>query len=72
MEDSTLKDSDIESFLSEGVMMKDFKHENVLGLIGVTMWSDDKPMIILPYMDNGDLLSYISNKKNVRTKPIMY
>ncbi|XP_070558886.1 hepatocyte growth factor receptor-like isoform X2 [Ptychodera flava] len=53
--------SDMISFLREGVMMKDFKHKNVLQLIGVCLHKKESPLVILPYMKNGDLLSYIRN-----------
>ena len=39
--------------------MKKFKHDNVMTLIGVCIDSDGSPMVVLPYMDNGDLLSYM-------------
>lgn len=54
-------------------MMKDFKDHHVLTLIGVCFESDDSlatngfPMVILPFMENGDLLSYIRNECNMPT-----
>ena len=45
--------------------MKDFDHQNVLLLIGVTLQNDRVPLIILPYMAKGDLKSFVSNKDNV-------
>lgn len=47
--------------------MKNFKHENVLTLIGVCLQEDSLPMIILPFMANGDLLTYIRNEANLPT-----
>ncbi|RWS28838.1 Hepatocyte growth factor receptor-like protein [Leptotrombidium deliense] len=58
---------DCESFLQEGLMMKDFKHDNVLSLIGVCLETNHSPMVILPYMDNGDLLTYVREEDNVVT-----
>lgn len=44
--------------------MKDFDHPHVLGLSGVCLDNPTKePLILLPYMANGDLKSYITNKR---------
>lgn len=55
------------AFLEEGLMMKDFNHENVLSLIGVTFDSNGTPMVITPYMHYGDLRSYISDEASSPT-----
>lgn len=44
--------------------MKDFKHKHVLHLLGVAI-DDDRVYVVLPYMENGDLKSFISNDANV-------
>ena len=41
--------------------MKDFQHINVLGIRGITFDADNSPMVILPFMANGDLRNYILN-----------
>jgi proto-oncogene tyrosine-protein kinase Met len=51
-------------FLFEANRMKDFSHSNVLSLIGVVWDPLRKAIVLLPYMKNGDLRSYISNEKN--------
>jgi len=51
-------------FLYEANRMKDFSHANILSLIGVTWDPVKKAMVILPYMKNGDLRSFISNEVN--------
>ena len=51
-------------FLFEANRMKDFSHKNVLSLIGISWDSLHKIMVLLPFMKNGDLRSYISNEKN--------
>ena len=54
-------------FISESVIIKDFKHRNVLGLVGVSVGVTDNvtaPYIILPYMVNGDLKSYLQSKRS--------
>ena len=58
---------ELNSFISESVIMKDFKHRNVLGLIGVSVAVEGDiaaPYIILPYMVNGDLKGYLQHKRN--------
>jgi len=51
----------VELFLREAVIMKDFEHVNVLRIVGVSFEADGSPMVILPYMANGDLRHYILN-----------
>ncbi|XP_077486498.1 uncharacterized protein LOC144097734 [Amblyomma americanum] len=55
---------DSRSFLEEALIMKDFRHTNVLPLIGLTMDKRDGLMVITPYMKHGDLLSYIRDEQN--------
>ena len=46
--------------------MKKLNHPNVLPLIGVCMESNyesGSPFMILPFMSNGDLKSYIKSKR---------
>ncbi len=47
--------------------MRDFIHPNVLKLRGICFDENDLPMILLPFMAKGDLLSYIRNAKNCLT-----
>ncbi len=63
----TLKD--VTSFLEEAVVMKDFNHPNVLSLLGVVL-DESKPHVILPYMEHGDLKTYIGKPSRVRTSCI--
>lgn len=58
---------DVDAFMQEGLMMKDFMHHNVLTLIGVCFNNDGSPMVILPFMSHGDLLSFIRNENNQPT-----
>jgi proto-oncogene tyrosine-protein kinase Met len=51
-------------FLEEGLIMKEFNHPNVLILRGICFDEDDLPIILMPFMANGDLLSYIRNVDN--------
>ena len=58
-EDKEMSFEDLENFLAEGTLMIDFKHENVLSLVGVVYEQGDRPFIVLPYMDNGDLCTFV-------------
>lgn len=45
--------------------MLGFDHPNVLKLLGVCFDTDDNlPLIVLPYMANGDLRSFLMSKRN--------
>ena len=53
-------------FIAESVIMKKFKHKNVLSLIGVSVGLENeltKPYIILPFMVNKDLKRYLQCKR---------
>ncbi|XP_062614200.1 hepatocyte growth factor receptor-like, partial [Saccostrea cucullata] len=58
---------DVNAFLNEALNMKDFDHPNVLTLIGITMDKGEFPMVILPFMHNGALLTYIRDEENMPT-----
>jgi hypothetical protein len=47
--------------------MKEFDHSNVLKLRGICFGGDDLPMILLPYMANGNLLSFLRDEDNFLT-----
>ena len=54
----------LKEFFSESLIMKDFEHPNVLGLVGVCFDSPDGfPCIILPYMAQGNLRSYLKSRR---------
>ena len=53
-------------FLHESILMKDFDHPNVLTVLGVGFDIDSKsglPCMILPFMVNGDLKTYLKSKR---------
>ena len=44
--------------------MLDFKHPNVMSLLGVCFDTEDNlPLIVLPLMANGDLKSYLAKRR---------
>ncbi|XP_064608556.1 hepatocyte growth factor receptor-like [Liolophura sinensis] len=58
------REIDVKSFLNEALIMKDFNHANILTLIGICLGKDEMPLVILPYMKHGDLLTYIRDENN--------
>ena len=43
--------------------MQKFEHPNVLSLIGVCVDAGEAPYIIMPYMANGSLLTYLRKER---------
>ena len=62
--DDQLTPKEISSFINEAVIMKDFNHINVLSLCGVII-KEAKPYVVLPYMDKGDLKTFIKDPEQV-------
>ncbi|XP_040037545.1 ephrin type-A receptor 3 isoform X2 [Gasterosteus aculeatus] len=55
---------DLHEFLREADIMKNFDHENVVGLLGVTLQREQDfplpvPLVILPYMKHRDLRRFL-------------
>ena len=50
--------------LRESDMMLNFDHPNVINLIGVCIDAGPSPYLVLPFMENGSLLSYIRKNRN--------
>ena len=47
--------------------MKDFDHPNILGLVGIYFNdSSGLPLIVLPFMANGDLKSFLHSKRDFK------
>jgi len=50
--------------MKECITTKRFDHPNVLGLIGVSVIQKEAiPLMILPYMHNGDVRSFVISKR---------
>lgn len=54
-------------FYEEALLMKDFDHVHILRLIGIAQDDDGLPLVVLPFMQNGDLLTYIRCGDNAPT-----
>jgi serine/threonine protein kinase len=54
-----------DNFVKESILMLGFDHPNVLKLLGVCFdTSGHLPLIVLPFMANGDLRSYLMSKRD--------
>ena len=49
--------------MDESIKMKRFDHPNVISLIGVCIDAGPAPYIIMPFMGNGSLLSYLKKHR---------
>ena len=49
--------------MDESIKMKRFDHPNVISLIGVCIDAGPAPYIIMPFMSNGSLLSYLKKHR---------
>ncbi|ESO09335.1 hypothetical protein HELRODRAFT_133620, partial [Helobdella robusta] len=64
-------------FIEEAMTMHEFNHPNVLSLIGIVIkrsansgnlrWNGCMPLVILPFMKHGDLLTFIRTENNTPT-----
>ena len=54
---------EVEQLARESLQMKDFQHRNVMGMIGVCLDAGPAPYLVLPYMKNGNLLSYLKSNR---------
>ena len=55
--------NEINKIMEESVKMKEFNHPNVMSLIGVCTDAGPAPYIIMPFMANGSLLSYLRKER---------
>lgn len=68
-----LDSDEVVSFLAECVLMNKMQHANVLGLLGVCLETENGlPYIVLPFMVNGDLKTYLRSKRNNDAPVVKY
>ena len=61
-----ISSQDGRKFLEEALRMREFDHPHILTLIGIALDKEgDMPLVVLPFMKHGDLLSYIRDETNV-------
>ena len=53
-----------ENFIKESLKMEELKHPHVMSLLGVCLDAGPAPYIVLPYMGNGDLLSFLKKHRD--------
>jgi serine/threonine protein kinase len=70
MTDSDLDQKMVENFVQEGIIMKNFNHPHVLSLLGLCLGFRKEPMVILPFMANGDLRTFVKDKSRVSFKSL--
>ena len=58
---------EIEEFVTKSALILNFDHPNVLGLLGICFAQDIVPLIVLPYMENGDLQSFLRSTDKTST-----
>ena len=55
--------NDVQHLEEESKKMARFDHPNVMKLIGVSLSMDKIPFLVMPYMANGSLLSYLRKNR---------
>ena len=55
----------VADMIKESVKMHSFEHPHVLNIIGVCVDAGPSPYIVMPFMANGSLLTYIRKEKNL-------
>ena len=61
--------NDVHSMTEEILKMKHFDHPNVMTLIGVCVSVGGGPAIVMPFTENGSLLSYLrKDEENITIK----
>lgn len=66
MEDYVPKRDRYVLLFDEANVMREFSHPNVLPLIGVALFHNE-PVILMPFMQNADLISYLRSPNNSPT-----
>ena len=54
----------MKELIQESVRMHRFDHHNVLCLIGICLDAGPAPYIVMPFMSNGSLLSYLKKERS--------
>ena len=62
----------LEDFLREGVMMREFNHVNVLKIYGVCTAPGEYPIIVLPFMKHGDLRTHLVSLNLTFSRDLKY
>ena len=57
----------IEDLIAESERMKKFNHPNVMNLIGICIDVGERPYVVMPFMANGSLLTYLKKERSCLT-----
>ena len=57
-------DDEMKELIKESIKMRKFDHHNVLCLIGICLDAGPAPYIVMPFMSNGSLLSYLKKERS--------
>ena len=58
-------EKEVSDFLEEVLRMRGFHHRHVLSMLGLVL-RDHRPYAVLPYMENGDLRTFLKDTDRVR------
>ena len=53
------------TLIKECTLIHELDHPNIISLVGICLDAGPSPYIILPFMENGSLLSYVKNNKTI-------
>ena len=62
-------ESKAKNMLDESAKMMSFDHPHVLGLIGICVDAGPAPYLVMPFMANGSLLSYLKSNRQSLVLP---
>ena len=54
---------ELKAFIEESALMCSFDHPHVLGMVGICLDTVQSPYLLLPYMANGDLRTFLRKKR---------
>ena len=64
MHAGSFTEKDKSQLLRESDMMLKFDHPHVINLIGMCLDAGPSPYLVLPFMENGSLLSYVRKNRD--------
>ena len=67
-DDKEMTFEDYQRFVEEAILMTDFRHKNILQLFGIVCEVKERPLVVLPFMVNGDLRSFVNRDDLVCSK----
>ena len=62
--DTQGKYRELKAFIEESALMCTFHHPHVMGTVGICLDTFQSPYLLLPYMANGDLRTFLRNKRD--------